>query len=193
MRLHIVDLDGALAGEPRHLELISRMASAVMIPIQVGGGIRSMTSIEALFKTGADRVILGTAAIRDAELVREACRRFSDAIVVSLDARDGKLAVEGWQVDTGLDAIEAAYSLVKLGARRFIYTDINRDGTMTEPNFTAIYEFVDGLKFSVIAAGGITRLTHLKILKNFGLEGAIVGKALYTGSINLKEALAKAS
>jgi len=193
MRLHIVDLDGALKGEPCHLDLISRIASAVMIPIQVGGGIRSMPSIEAVLKTGADRVILGTAAIKNADLVKEACRRFGESIVISLDTRGGKIAVEGWQNETELSALEVAYPMVKLGARRFIYTDIDRDGTMTEPNFTAIYEFVEGLKFPIIAAGGITKLTHLKILKCFGLEGAIVGKALYTGDINLKEALEKIS
>jgi len=142
-----------------------------------------------LLKAGIERVILGTAAVEDPKLVKEACRKFSESIIVGLDAREGHIAIHGWQRQTDLEAVEFAKSMVKLGVRRFIYTDISRDGTLTEPNFTAITELVTEIRLPIIAAGGISSLTHLKILKLLGAEGAIVGKALYTRDINLKRAL----
>jgi len=189
-RLHIVDLDGAAAGELVNREIIGQIGRVMMIPTEIGGGIRSLETIGTMLKLGIDRVILGTAAVQDPKLVSEACARFGDAIVVSLDARDGFIAIEGWQHETVLTPLEFAKTLVELGVRRFIYTDIGRDGTLTEPNFTAIYELVDGLRKPVIAAGGVATLTHLKILKLLGCEGAIVGKALYSGDIDLKRAIA---
>ncbi len=146
-----------------------------------------------MLKAGIERVILGTVAVENPELIREACRRFSQAIIVSLDARGGYIATHGWHQGTELKTIDFAQSLLGLGVRRFIYTDISRDGTLTEPNFTAIYELITELRLPIIAAGGISLLSHLKILKQLGAEGAIVGKALYTGSINLEEALATIS
>jgi len=142
-----------------------------------------------LLKAGIERVILGTAAVEDPKLIKEACRKFSESIIVGLDAREGLIATRGWQQQTELEAIEFAKSMVKLGVKRFIYTDISRDGTLTEPNFTAITELMTETRLPIIAAGGISSLTHLKILKQLGVEGAIVGKALYTGDINLKQAL----
>ena len=142
-----------------------------------------------MLKAGIERVILGTAAVEDPKLVKEACRKFSESIIVGLDAREGHIAIHGWQRQTDLEAVEFAKSMVKLGVRRFIYTDISRDGTLTEPNFTAITELVTEIRLPIIAAGGISSLTHLKILKLLGAEGAIVGKALYTRDINLKRAL----
>lgn len=142
-----------------------------------------------MLKAGIERVILGTAAVEDPKLVKEACRKFSESIIVGLDAREGHIAIHGWQRQTDLEAVEFAKSMVKLGVRRFIYTDISRDGTLTEPNFTAITELVTEIRLPIIAAGGISSLTHLKILKQLGVEGAIVGKALYTGDISLKQAL----
>ncbi len=143
-----------------------------------------------MLKTGVERVILGTAAVEDPELVKAACRKFRESVIVSLDAREGYLATHGWRQDTELRTIEFARSLLKLGVKRFIYTDIGRDGTLTEPNSEAIFELVTAIKVPVIAAGGISSLAHLKMLKQLGVEGAIVGKALYTGDINLKQALA---
>ena len=189
-RLHIVDLDGAAKGEVVNLEIIRQLGTAMMIPTQIGGGIRKLETIEMLFKLGMDRVILGTAAVEDPQLVGEACRRFGDSIIVSLDAKDGFIAVHGWQQETVLTTLDFARSLVPLGIRRFIHTDISRGSTLTEPNFTAIYEIIDETKLPVIAAGGVSSLTHLKILKLLGAEGAIVGRALYSGDINLKQALA---
>ncbi len=142
-----------------------------------------------MLKAGIERVILGTAAVEDPTLVKEACRRFSESIIVAIDTREGWVATHGWQQDTRLGAIELAQSMVPLGVKRFIYTDINRDGTLTEPNFAAFAELVNAIKLPVIASGGISSLTHLRMLKQLGAEGAIVGKALYTGDINLKQAL----
>ena len=189
-RLHVVDLDGAAIGEPSNLDIIEQMASAILVPIQVGGGIRRMEAVKALLKAGIERIVLGTAAVEDARLVEEACRSYRESIVVSLDARDGCISTHGWQKETDLKAVEFAGSLVRKGVSRFVYTDISRDGTLTEPNAAAIYELVDAIRVPVIASGGISSLNHLKMLKQLGVEGAIIGKALYTGDINLKQALA---
>jgi phosphoribosylformimino-5-aminoimidazole carboxamide ribotide isomerase len=186
-RLHIVDLDGAATGEISNLEIIHNITGAMLIPVQLGGGIRHIEAIEGLLKAGIDRVILGTAAVESPNLVAEACRRFHDSIIVGIDARKGKVATRGWVKETELTAVEFAKSMVKIGVRRFIYTDIERDGTLTEPNFNAIGDMVTSIGFPVIAAGGIASLEHLKKLKKLGVEGAIIGKALYTGDIKLKQ------
>ena len=192
-RLHIVDLDGAAGGEPRNLDVIKEIAKAVLIPVQLGGGIRHIETIEELLKAGIERVILGTAAVDNPRLVKEACRRFRESIIVGIDARDGHVATHGWLQDTELMAVALAESMARLGVRRFIYTDINRDGTLTEPNFSAIAEMINAIRLPVIASGGISSLNHLRMLKRLGAEGAIIGKALYTGDINLKQALADIS
>lgn len=165
----------------------------MLVPVQVGGGIRRLETIEQLLKAGVERVILGTAAVENPELIKEACRNFSESIIISLDAREGYMATHGWRQDTELKIVELAKSLVKLGVRRLIYTDITRDGTLTEPNFTAIFELISAIRLPIIASGGISSLNHLKILKQLGVEGTIVGKALYTGDINLKQAIAAVS
>ncbi|MFC1965643.1 1-(5-phosphoribosyl)-5-[(5-phosphoribosylamino)methylideneamino]imidazole-4-carboxamide isomerase [Chloroflexota bacterium] len=189
-RLHIVDLDGAASGEFGNLDIIKELALSILVPIQLGGGIRQIETIEQLLKAGIERIILGTAAVKNPELVKEACRRFHEFIIVGIDAREGWIAIQGWQQETRLEAIEFAKSMIPLGVRRFIYTDISRDGTLTEPNFPAIAELIDTIGLPVIAAGGISSINHLRVLKKIGAEGAIVGKALYTGDINLKQALA---
>ena len=193
MRLHVVDLDGAASGNLCNLGLITEIANALLIPVQVGGGIRQIETIEKLFKAGVDRIILGTAAVEDAELVKEVCRRFGQSVIVSIDAREGYLSTHGWQQETELGTVGFVHSMIKLGVRRFIYTDISRDGTLTEPNFSAIFELVEATRFPVIASGGISSLIHLKVLRQLGVEGAIIGKALYTKQINLKQALAVVS
>ena len=189
-RLHIVDLDGAARGELGNLEIIKELASAILVPTQLGGGIRQLETIELLLKTGIERIILGTVAVEDPKLVEEACRRFRESIIVGIDTREGWVAIHGWQRETRLRAIELAKAMVQFGVKRFIYTDISRDGTLTEPNFAAFSELVAEIKLPVIASGGISSLNHLRMLKQLGAEGAIVGKALYTGDINLKQALA---
>jgi phosphoribosylformimino-5-aminoimidazole carboxamide ribotide isomerase len=192
-RLHIVDLDGAAKGELYNLEIIKQIASAMLVPVQVGGGIRKLETISELLKAGLDRVVLGTAAVEDTDLLKEACRTYRESVIVSLDAREGYAATHGWLKDTDIKAVNLAQSLVQLGVRRFIYTDISRDGTLTEPNFAAIYELVNAVRVPVIAAGGISSLGHLKMLKQLGVEGAIIGKALYDRQVNLKQAIATIS
>jgi phosphoribosylformimino-5-aminoimidazole carboxamide ribotide isomerase len=188
-RLHIVDLDGAATGEIRHREIIRNIAQAVLIPVQMGGGIRDLETVKTLLKDGVERVILGTAAVEIPGLVIEACRYFRESVIVSIDAREGIVATHGWAKVTDRTAAALAKTMTQVGVERFIYTDINRDGTLTEPNFIATFELVNAIRFPVIASGGISSLVHLKMLNRLGVEGAIIGKALYTGDINLKQAL----
>lgn len=136
-----------------------------------------------------ERVILSTAAVEDPQFVKDAAKRFPGSVVIAIDARDGKIATHGWQKDTNIGAVDFARSMTQLGIKRFIYTDVNRNATLTEPNFSAIFELVQALKLPVIASGGISTLAHLKMLRKIGTEGAIVGKALYTGNIDYKQAL----
>jgi phosphoribosylformimino-5-aminoimidazole carboxamide ribotide isomerase len=191
--VHIVDLDGAATGELCNSNIITEIASTLLIPTQVGGGIRDLATIEELLKAGIDRIILGTAAVEDPSLVKKACHNFSESIIVGIDTWEGRVAIHGWRQHTELKAIEFTKAMVELGVKRFIYTDISRDGTLTEPNLTAIAELVETTRAPILAAGGISSLTHLRLLERLGIEGAIVGKALYTGNINLREALAKVS
>jgi phosphoribosylformimino-5-aminoimidazole carboxamide ribotide isomerase len=188
-RLHIVDLDGAAEGSVRNIEIVTDIARALLIPTQLGGGIRNIETIHQLLKAGVERVILGTAAVEDPELVKEACKRYRDTIIVGIDARNGFISIHGWRQTTEIRAATLARAMTPLGVKRFIYTDISRDGTLTEPNFTATAEFIDTIRKPVVAAGGISSLNHLKMLKSLGAEGAIVGTALYTGDIDLKRAL----
>jgi len=192
-RLHIVDLDGAMTGEPYNMDIIRQIARVMLVPTQFGGGIRQLDTIKQLLGIGIDRVILGTVAVEDPGLVEEACRKFGESIVVSVDSREGNIATHGWRQETEQKATEFAESMSQLGVKRFICTDISRDGTLTEPNFTAIAELQEAIRLPVIAAGGISSLTHLKVLKQLGVEGTIIGKAIYTGDINLKQALATIS
>jgi len=159
----------------------------------VGGGIRQLETVEQLLKAGIERVILGTAAVEAPKLIEEACRKFRESIIVGVDAKEGHIAIHGWRQETGLKAIEFTNSMAQLGVKRFIYTDISRDGTLTEPNFATTFELVTAIQLPVIAAGGISSLSHLRVLNQLGVEGAIVGKALYTGDVNLKQALAAVS
>jgi phosphoribosylformimino-5-aminoimidazole carboxamide ribotide isomerase len=192
-RLHIVDLDGAVSGEIHNQDIITEIAHAILIPTQLGGGIRQPETIEQMLKAGIERVILGTAAVENPELIKKACQRFSESIIVGIDAREGYISTHGWRQETRLKAVALAHAMLKLGVRRFIYTDINRDGTLTEPNFAATAELINAVRVPVIASGGISSLNHLKMLRALGVEGAIIGKALYTGDIDLKEALATLS
>ena len=188
-RLHIVDLDGAACGEICHAPLIEKMAYSIVIPLQLGGGLRRVDSIEHALELGVARAIIGTAAVEDASLVEESCRRFGDRIIVSIDARDGYVATRGWRERTTLKAAELMERMAALGVGRFIYTDIARDGTLTEPSFDAIAQPVSAFQLPIIAAGGISSLTHLQRLSEIGVEGAILGRALYSGDIDLQRAL----
>jgi phosphoribosylformimino-5-aminoimidazole carboxamide ribotide isomerase len=187
-RLHIVDLDGAAQGEQVNLETIEDIIAAIDIPIEVGGGIRSIETIEQLFAAGVERAILGTVAVEQPDLVKEACQKFSDRIIISIDAKDRLVATRGWLQESTVTASELAGKMIELGVTRFIYTDISRDGTLTSPNFEAISELLSQIDVPVIAAGGISSVHDLTRLAELGVEGAIVGKAIYTGDVKLSEA-----
>lgn len=188
-RLHLVDLDGAASGGPKNLALIREIVSAVPIPVQVGGGVRTLETLLELLDTGVDRVILGTAAVRDPDVVEAACQDFADCIAIAVDAQSGYIASHGWKETSRITVDEHVDNMIALGARRFIYTAIERDGTLTEPDFESISRLVTRTGLPIIASGGIADLDHLQRLKKLGAEGAIVGMALYTGRIELKTAL----
>jgi len=187
--LHIVDLDGAVAGEPRNMEVVGQIIKETGLLMELGGGIRQEEVASELLRRGVSRLILGTAAVENRELVKKLCRQFGEAVAVSLDARDGKIAIRGWQKDTVVEVLQLSREMVDAGVRRFIYTDIRRDGTLTEPNFDMIKKLLGEVNVPVIVAGGISRLEHLRRIKELGAEGAIIGKALYTGDMNLGEAI----
>jgi len=187
--LHVVDLDGAAVGEPRNMAVVEEIIRTSRLLLELGGGIRRESIAEELLHKGVSRIILGTAAIEKPELVEKLCQRFGEAIIVGIDARDGGIAIHGWQKDTVVDVLQLGQKMVNLGARRFIYTDIERDGTLTEPNFDAIERLIAGVRVPIIASGGISRLEHLQRLEELGVEGAIIGRALYTGDIDLQEAI----
>jgi len=157
--------------------------------VELGGGIRREKVAEELLHKGVNRIIIGTAAIEKVQLVEKLCQRFGEGIIVGLDARDGGIAIHGWQKDTDVNVLQLGQQMVKLGVKRFIYTDIKRDGTLTKPNFDAIEKLIAELPVPIIASGGISRLEHLQKLKEIGAEGAIIGQALYTGDIDLQEAI----
>jgi len=190
-RIHIVDLDGAASGNRLNLAVIEQIARDINIPIQVGGGIRDLTSVEELLDIGVGRIIMGTSAIEQPDLVKQACLFFgAQAVVIGVDARDGMVALRGWREVSSVNVLELVDHMSALGVNRIIYTDIYKDGTLTEPNFDVIEELVNVSGLSVIASGGISSVDHLKRLRDLGAEGAIIGMALYTGAINLKEAIA---
>ncbi len=187
--LHVVDLDGAATGEMGNVIAIEEIIRTSGLLVQMGGGIRREEVAEELLRKGVNRIILGTAAIENPELVKRLCRRFGEAVVVGLDTRNGMVSSHGWQKDTVIDVLQLGQWMVKLGVGRFIYTDIKRDGTLTEPDFNTVEKLVTELPVPIIASGGISRLEHLQRLEELGVEGAIIGKALYTGDIDLKEAI----
>jgi|SRR5690606_20161094 len=191
--LHVVDLNGAFAGESRNGEAVEAILKATKNPVQLGGGIRSMKQIEAWLDKGLARVILGTAAVRDPVLVREACAAFPGRIAVGVDARGGKVAVEGWAETSDLMAIELARRFEGAGVAAIIYTDIDRDGVLTGINWEATIALADAVSIPVIASGGLASMADIERMTQSDaakLEGAISGRALYDGRIDPKEALA---
>lgn len=190
--LHIVDLDGAFAGEPRNRAAIEAIVRAISIPAQLGGGIRDLATIEAYLSLGLSRVIIGTAAQRNPELVREACARFPGRIVIGIDARDGMVAVQGWAEVTGITAVELAREFEECGVAAIIYTDISRDGMLQGPNIEATRALAEAVAIPVIASGGVSSLkdiANLMAIEASGVSGVITGKAVYTGAIRLSEAI----
>ena len=191
--LHVVDLDGALAGQSSNTEVIKRILAKVKMPEQVGGGIRTLANIENMLALGVTRVILGSVAVRDPELVREACQKFPGQVVVGIDAKNGEVAVEGWGIGGGIGAIELAKKMAAVGVEHIIFTDISRDGMLSGVNVETTAELAKASGVKVIASGGVSSLADLKALQVHeadGIEGCIIGKAIYTGALDLKEALA---
>ncbi len=187
--LHIVDLDGAKSGGMNNFEVISRIAGALSIPIEVGGGIRDMQAVEKMLQAGAERVILGTSALRDAEFVKHAVDAYGNKIVVGIDAKDGKVAVSGWEEVSNKSALDFAKEMEACGVQTLIYTDIATDGMLKGPNLAAMQEMTAHVAIDVVASGGVSSVSDLQALTKTGVEGAIIGKALYTGDIKLKDAV----
>ena len=188
--LHVVDLDGAVEGKPTNGQAIAQIRAAVDVPIQLGGGLRLLTDLEDAFSAGVNRAILGTVALRDPELVISAVARWGDRIAVALDARDGQLATDGWLGQTDARAVEVAQRLARSRVRHFVYTDIRRDGTLTGPNLQGLSGLIDQIDADVIASGGIASLEDITAVATIGASGAIIGRALYDGRIDLAEAIA---
>jgi phosphoribosylformimino-5-aminoimidazole carboxamide ribotide isomerase len=188
--LHVVDLDGAKLGEPQNISVIGLIAARAGIPVQVGGGIRTIETVESILGRGIKRVILGTSAVNDQDLVKEAVQRFGGNLAVAVDARDGMVAVEGWARTSSFTAVGFAKKMEEIGVKVIIYTDISRDGMLKGPNLKAMEEMVKAVGIEVIASGGVSSVRDVKNLKEAGVAGAIIGKALYTGDIDLKEAIA---
>lgn len=188
--LHLVDLDGALQGRPVNLEAIGDIIANVNVPIQLGGGIRNIESIEAWLEAGVSRVILGSIAVKNPDLVKEACHKFGERIVVGIDAKEGEVAVEGWGISGGVKATELAKRMADVGVARIIYTDISRDGTLSGVNVESTVELARAAGIPVIASGGVAGMDDVyKVAAAPEIEGMIIGKALYTGKIDLTEAL----
>ena len=188
-RLHLVDLDGAATGKPRNLSVVEKIVEAVEVPVQAGGGVRNMNTLENYLGLGIQRVIMGTSVVEDLPFVSEASLRHGDAIIIGIDAKDGYVATSGWTKKSDIQATELVSRMDDLGVRRFIYTDISRDGTLTEPNFDAISRIISLTSSKVICSGGASSVSHLTRLKDLGVKGAIVGRALYTNDIDLREAI----
>ena len=191
--LHIVDLDGAFAGQPKNRSAIEAILKAITIPAQLGGGIRDIATIEAYLSLGLSRVIIGTAAQRTPELVREACAKFPGQIVVGIDAKNGMVAVQGWAEVTNSTAVDLARKFEDFGVAALIYTDIARDGMLQGPNLEATKALAEAVSIPVIASGGVSSLKdieNLMAIESSGITGVITGKAVYTGAILLNEAIA---
>lgn len=187
--LHVVDLDGAKTGNMQNLSTIIEIGSKLGIPVQLGGGVRTMEMIDHLLSHGIKRVILGTSAVRNQELVKSAVKAFEDKIVIGIDAKNGRVAIEGWLETSQFEAVEFGKMMEAIGVKTLIYTDISRDGMLIGPNLKAMEEMARSVNIDVIASGGVGSLADIKNLKVTGVSGVIVGRALYTGDVKLEEAL----
>jgi phosphoribosylformimino-5-aminoimidazole carboxamide ribotide isomerase len=187
--LHVVDLDGAVAGAPSNGEAIARVRGAVDVPIQLGGGLRRLEELEGVFSLGINRAILGTVALRDPDLVSDAVGRWGEAIAVALDARDGRVATDGWLEQSDAEAVDVARTMAAAGVQHLIVTDISRDGTLAGPNLDGLKQVIDAVDAGVIVSGGMSSLSDLEAAAAIGAVGAIIGRALYDGRIDLREAL----
>ena len=190
--LHLVDLDGARAGHPENMETVKRILDSVSIPVELGGGIRTMENIDTVLSLGVQRVILGSVAVKDPELVRQACKKHQERIVVGIDAKDGIVAVDGWGVSGNVDVTTLAKEMKKAGVKTIIYTDISRDGTLKGVNVKATAELARESGVRIVASGGVKSTTDIEALKPYekdGIEGVIVGKSIYMGTLDLQQAI----
>jgi phosphoribosylformimino-5-aminoimidazole carboxamide ribotide isomerase len=189
--LHLVDLEGARQGSPQSFDLL-RAISSLGVPVQIGGGIRSLEDIAGALEAGATRVVIGTRAATDPAFAMEIIQAFGQQVVIGIDAREGIVAIHGWQelLPDTTTAVKLAKEMEALGAARIIFTDIARDGMLTGPNYDSIAQMRAAVSIPIIASGGITKLEDLRQLKKLGVEGCIIGRALYTGEIKLAEAIA---
>ena len=188
-RLHVIDLDAARSGTPENLPAVARIASTVSTPVQTGGGIRGPEAARAAIDAGVDRVIVGTAAVEDPEMLRSTCADLGpERVVVSIDGRDGYAATRGWTETSRRPVADVVAEVRATGVRRIVYTDISRDGTQTEPNFAAIEALIGSDGVALLVAGGVASIEHLDALSRIGVEGAIIGTAAYTGRIDMAEA-----
>lgn len=187
--LHVVDLDGAKNGNLANLGVIKKIAQEVKIPLQVGGGIRNKEAVQTLLSIGISRVVLGTIALEDEEKLKSILKDYSSQIAIALDTKNGKLMKQGWLENSNKSSVVTALKLENLGVQRFIYTDVVRDGTLTEPNYKEITKLAKKIALPIIVSGGISSISSVKQLKSIGVEGVIIGKALYERKINLKEAI----
>lgn len=183
--LHMVDLDGAFEGTPKNLEVVKRIAEALTIPIELGGGIRTMDIAKMYIDAGISRIIIGTQAIKDFSFIEKLISRYDDKVCVSIDAKDGMVCTEGWVESSDMEALELASRLEKIGLSTLVYTDISKDGMMTGPNFDMLAVLSQSLNMDIIASGGIASTDHLDRLAAMDLYGAITGKAIYEGTIDL--------
>lgn len=194
--LHLVDLDGALAGQSVNLDTVKKIISAVNIPVELGGGIRTMENIEAVLNMGVERVILGSVAVKNPKLVKLACEKYDERVVVGIDAKDGIVAVDGWGVASKTDVITLAQEMAKVGVKHIIYTDIARDGTLEGVNVKATAKLAKESHIKVVASGGVKSIADIEALKPYekdGIEGVIVGKSIYMGTLDLAKAIEIAS
>ncbi len=190
-RLHLVDLDGAVAGNPVHFSIIEKIIKSISIPVQVGGGIRYLSDMDRYLSAGADAVILGTVALKEPLTLKEACLAFKNKIIVGIDSRKGKVAVQGWTEQRDESVAELAIEMEKVGAASLILTDIEKDGMLEGPNFDLMETVGHAVNIPIIASGGVTTLPQIQRLSKInGVKSAIIGKALYEGKISLPEALA---
>lgn len=189
--IHVVDLDGAKSGDMPNFELISEIAASISVPIEVGGGIRDMNCVNKYLNAGIERVILGTSALKQPEIVDEAVAEYGSRIAVGIDAKNGMAAVSGWEDISNVSALDFAKQMEEKGVKYIIYTDIATDGMLMGPNISAMKEMINHVNVNIIASGGVTNLDDVEKLAEIGAHGAIIGKALYTDNIDLKEAILK--
>ena len=190
--LHLVDLDGALAGKSQNLATVKKIIAAVNIPVELGGGIRTMENIDEVLALGVKRVILGSVAVKNPELVKKACAKYGERIVVGIDAKDGIVAVDGWGVSGNVDVITLAKEMARAGVKTIIYTDISRDGTLAGINVEATAKLARESGINIVASGGVKSTADIKALLPYekdGIEGVIVGKSIYMKTLDLAEAI----